>query len=102
MSIVRQIRPVAAAAVLALAVLSAPGLQGVASARDLCTPETCGTHTCMADGKYYRGGESVTVTLPDGRVRTYMCDGFTGNWIEWSQPSPTSGTTAPPPTTKQK
>lgn len=99
-------RALATASLLALTILTAPGLRGEAlAAKDLCTPQTCGTQKCTADGKTwdYVGGQTIVVRGSDGKTLVYMCDGFTGRWISTAdiQPEkPPVGPRAPLPTTK--
>lgn len=102
MNIRNRARTLALASLLALAVTSIP--QGDALAESKCTPTTCGTKTCSYGGKTYTGGDLRTRVSPfTGRTLSYVCDGFTGEWIVVASEAPSSGTVSPSlPTTNSR
>ena len=100
-SLREKVRRVAIASALALAVLASPALQGQALAvDDDCSTADCQRWKCTLDGKTwnYSGGDVAQVKGVDNKVRTYMCDGRTGKWIQLRTATDMSDV-APLPTT---
>jgi hypothetical protein len=91
------LRALALASGLALAIVGAPVFQGVALAADDCNLE-CGHGICTYNGLTYSGGELITLRRINGQLVTLMCNGNTGTWVPWRTATET-GPVAPKPTT---
>jgi hypothetical protein len=108
MNVRRPLRAFALASALALTILSLPGpaahagpildqrkKECIAGGHQWSDTWGCNDKYCSEWNGKYRGGETVT-TKDD----SYMCDGFTGNWIKVGgrpvpPPGPAGGILAP-------
>ena len=94
MNLRNSLRTLAAAAMLALGLLSTPVLQGHVHAEGHNSQSSCNQagyywsdehgcadKQCWSGGTYYEGGETRATYDQDGNLQSmYICDGFTGGW----------------------